>query len=188
MLVVTFVEAAWFPTCERLHDMPKLRDLRAVDVTFAVTGPNQNSIRQQIDASADDLFRCLEDGPAWKEWLNLDVEWTSEKPFGIGTTRTVTGPKMRIDEYFLVWEPGRQMNFRFDRTTLPVTVFVEDYLIEPLGPDKCELVWSYAYEWDGPLPPVSGHLFGIFFANKTRRSAERLAALMAESGSRFSHP
>ncbi len=168
--------------------MPKLRDLRPVDVTFALAGPNQNTIRQQIDASADDLFRCLEDGPAWNEWLNIDIEWTSDKPFGIGTTRTVTGPKMRIDEYFLAWEPGRQMNFRFDRTTLPVTAFAEDYLIESLGPDKCELVWSYAYEWDGPLRQASGPLFGIFFATNARRSAKRLAALMANSGTRFSRP
>ncbi len=166
----------------RGRTVPKLRDLTPVDSTYALKGPNHNSIRLRIEAPADALFRCLEDGPAWKEWLNIDVEWTSPTPFGIGTTRTVTKSGMRIDEYFLVWEPGRRMNFRFD----PVAAFAEDYLIEPLGPDSCELIWSYAFEWGGPLRPIARRIFGVGFAFNCRRSAKRLAALMADSGTRFS--
>lgn len=164
--------------------MPKLRDLNAVDGDYATTGPNQNTIKQAIPAPADALFRCLEDAPAWKEWLGIEVDWTSAKPFGVGTTRTVTANGQTIEEYFLAWDPGTRMCFRFDRTTLPLKAFAEDYVIKPTGPESCELHWSSAYEWGGPLPGVLGTAFGKFFAFNGQRSLKKLASLMA-SPTRF---
>ncbi len=167
--------------------MPKLRDLTAVDVDYATTGPNHNTIIQAIPASADALFRCLEDGPAWKEWLSINVEWTSPKPFGVGTTRTVTGSGQRYEETFLAWETGRRMCFRFDRSTLPLSAFAEDYVIVPTGDNTCELNWNYAYEWGGPLKAVLGPAFGAFFVLNGRRALRKLTALM-ESTDRFDTP
>ena len=57
--------------------MPKMRELTPVDADFALIGPNQNTLRQPIAVSAATLFKCLADGPAWKEWLGIDVEWTT---------------------------------------------------------------------------------------------------------------
>lgn len=161
--------------------MPKLRDLRPVDVDFATTGPNHNSVVQAIPKSADAVFRCLEDGPSWHDWLGIEVEWTSPEPFGVGTTRTVTTTGQRIDEYFLAWEPGRRMCFRFDRCTLPVAAFAEDYVITPTGDTSCEIAWHYAYEWTAPLATVTGPIFARLFALNGRRSFTRLAELMAET-------
>ena len=162
--------------------MPKLRDMRAVGPDYPLTGPSRNELRQPIGASADTLFRCLTDGPAWKQWAGLDVEWTSRQPFGVGTTRTVTTRRVHLEEYFVAWEEGRRMTFRFDRGTLPVGAFAEDYLCEPTGPDSSELVWSYAYDWPGPLAPVSGPLFHRIFAAGGRRALGKLAALIDERG------
>ncbi len=161
--------------------MPKLRTLRAVDADYAATGPNTTTLRQAMARPAADLFRCLEDGPAWKEWLGIDVEWTSDPPFGVGTTRTVTRGRVRIDEEFLAWEEGRRMNFHFTRSTLPMAAFAEDYLIEPNGDDHCTLHWSYAYEWAGPLGPIGARGFGAVFARQGVRSLRRLAALLDDT-------
>ncbi len=166
--------------------MPKLRQHEAVDVDYATTGPNQRTIVQSVPAPAADLFRCLEDGPAWKEWLDLDVEWTSEKPFGVGTTRTVRTGRQQIDEEFLAWDPGRRMNFYFTASTLPLAAFAEDYLIVPDGDRACTLHWSYAYAWGGPLGPIGARGFGLVFARNGRRALGRLADLMAGAGDRFS--
>ena len=163
----------------------KMRELRAVDVEFATSGSNHTTLRQRIAAPADALFRCFEDGPAWKEWLGWDVEWTSPKPFGIGTTRTLTRRRQRIEETFLAWEDGRRINFRFDRTTLPLAAFAEDYVIEPTGESSCELAWTYAYEWGGPLKPVGTWLFGTVFGINGKRVMKKLARFMEASGSRF---
>lgn len=165
--------------------MPKMRDLEAVDVDFATSGPRHTTLRQPIAKPADALFRCLVDGPAWNEWLGIDVEWTSPEPFGIGTTRTVKSGPATIDEYFLAWEEGRRMCFRFERCSLlPVSAFAEDYVITAKGDNNCELAWSYAYKWGGPLEPVFAPAFGKFFAFNCKRGLKKLAALM-QSTNRF---
>ncbi len=167
--------------------MHALRELRPVDADFAHTGPNHKTIRQNIPKSADAVFRALEDGPAWKEWLGIDVEWTSPKPFGVGTTRTVRGNGQQIDETFLVWEPGQRMAFRFDRATPPLRAFAEDYVITSTGENSCELAWSYALEWAGPFPAVTGRAFALMFRLNGRRALKRLAEMM-ENTTRFDDP
>ncbi len=166
--------------------MPTPKPCRAVDAEYATHGPNATTLVQAVAAPAGDLFRCLEDGPAWKEWLGIEVEWTSAPPFGVGTTRTATKGKLVIDEYFLLWEAGRRMNFRFDRSSLPVSAFAEDYRVVPTSDDTCELHWSYAFEWRGPLGVVAAPVFAKFFASNNRKALEKLASLMASSGRRFS--
>lgn len=158
--------------------MPKLKDLETVDADFVRTGPVQGSMTKLIGCTADELFRALEDEASWKKFLNIDVEWTSPKPFGVGTTRTVTANGQIIEEYFTDFEPGRLMAFRFDRATLPVAAFAEEWKIEPKGDEVCELQWSYAYKWGGPLEPVLSPAFNKFFKSQGKRSLDKLATLM----------
>jgi len=160
-------------------------ETKQVDVAFATEGPNRKTIRRQVDAPAAAVFGCLADGPAWKEWLGLDVEWTTPEPHGVGTTRTVRTRGQVIDETFLAWEPGRRMNFRFDRTTLPVAAFAEDYVVEQTGDASSELAWSYAFEWSGPLAWLTSRVFAFAFAFNCRRAAKKLAALVESNPGRF---
>ncbi|MEM7532790.1 MAG: SRPBCC family protein [Chloroflexota bacterium] len=164
--------------------MPKLRKMNAVDADYPFSGPNSTTIRQVINKPARSVFTSLEDGPAWKEWLGIDVEWTSDKPFGVGTTRTVTANGQQFDEYFVVWEEPLRMGFYFERGTLPLSAFAEDYTLTPLSDSSCELAWTFAFEWGGPLPIVLGRLFGMFFAFNGKRSLKSLAKMM-ESTNRF---
>ena len=113
--------------------MPKMRELTPVDADYATIGPNQNTIRQPISVPTATLFNCLADGPAWKEWLGIDVEWTTPEPHGVGTTRTVTTGGQTIEEHFLSWDDGERLSFRFDRCTLPVQAFAEHYECTPRG-------------------------------------------------------
>ena len=155
--------------------MSKMWRLREVDQRFARTGANTTTMVQPIDKPAEVVFRILKDGPAWKEWLGVEVEWTSPEPFGVGTTRTVRGGGQIMEEYFLVWEKGRRMAFRFDTSTLPLAAFAEEWAIEPTGDGTCELRWTYAFEWAGSLAPVTGRIFGVVFKLNGRRSLGRLA-------------
>lgn len=158
--------------------MPRLRDLAAVDADYATTGPNRRTLHRMIPASADALFRCLGDGPATRKWQNIDVEWTSPPPLGVGSTRTVRGHRQTIEECVLAWEPGKRMCLRYDRATLPLAASAEDYIIRPITDSTCELTWHYAFEWAGWAGPVLGPLFGAAFAIGGRRDLEKLAALM----------
>ena len=160
-------------------------EMTEVDEGYATDGPNRNVIRQPIAAPAAAVFGCLADGPAWKEWLGIEVEWTSPEPHGVGATRTARTRGQVIDETFLAWEPGRRINFRFDRSTLPVSAFAEDYVVDPTGNTSSELIWSYAFEWRGPLASLSSRAFAAVFAANGRRAVKKLAALVEVDPGRF---
>lgn len=155
--------------------MPKLRDQRPVGADFATGGPNATTLVQAVDVASSDLFAVLAHGPSWKEWLGIDVEWTSPEPFGVGTTRTIRRGPMVADETFLVWEDGSRMGFRFDRCSIPFKAFAEDYEIKSTGPSSCELHWHYAFEFGSPLAPVLSRVFGAGFKRSSIRALSKLA-------------
>jgi len=159
--------------------MAKMRDLREVGADYALTGPNSTTLTQAFNKSAKSVFASFEDEAAWKEWLGLDVTWTSEKPFGVGTTRTVVANGQTIDEVFTVWEEPKRMTFYFVRSTLPLAAFAEDYRLTSTGPHSCELAWSFAYEWGGIWPGIFGRVFGAVFTYSGRKSLKKFAEMMA---------
>ncbi len=165
--------------------MPKLKDLTKVDSDYPTVGPNQKTLVQAINVPSTTLFNCLADGPAWSEWLGIEVEWTTPEPRDVGTTRTVTTKGQQIDEFFFTWDEGERMGFRFDRTTLPVSAFAELYECVPTGANSCELRWSYAFEWGGPLAPVFGKAFAAGFAFNSTRALKKLAAMLENDSDRF---
>jgi Polyketide cyclase / dehydrase and lipid transport len=78
------------------------------------------------------------------------IEWTSPRPFGVGTTRTVSALKgLNVyEERFFRWEEGRRKSFTVVRASAPLTkAFAEDYLVEPAGDDdaSCTFTWTVAY-------------------------------------------
>lgn len=165
--------------------MPKMRTLRVVDSSYLDTAPVRDHLVQAIPASADSTFRCLEDGDAWSEWLKpvQGVTWTSPKPFGVGTTRTVvTKPGGDLEEEFFAWEDGRRMAFYFVRSGLPFfKAFAEDYVVTPVGEDRCELRWSWAFEAPSILQPVLA--FG--FKKNCVGSLKNLADYMRDNADKY---
>ncbi len=165
--------------------MPTMRELDEVDAGFIDSGPNRTVLTQPVDVSSRVLFDCLADGDAWKEWLGIDVEWTTPEPRGPGTTRTVSTNGQVMEEYFFDWNDGESFSFRFDRATLPLKAFGERYVCRSTSPDSAELEWTYNYEWGGPLAPVAGRLFGAVFGFNARRSTKKLAHLLATEDDRW---
>lgn len=161
-----------------------MREMKKVEADYPFSGPNSTTLRQVINKPAASVFASFEDAAAWKEWLGLDVEWTSDKPFGVGTTRTVITNGQTIEEVFTVWDEPDQMAFYFERTTLPLAAFAEDYTLTQLSETSCELAWTYAYEWNGPLGRLGEKGFGLFFSLTGKRSLGKLAKMM-ESTDRY---
>ena len=88
------------------------------------------------------VWNALLDAETWTLWLPITkVTWTSPKPWGPGTTRTVEIGEQKVEETFFAWEEGRRMAFRFERSTLPVSAAVEDYRVVPVE-GGCEMRWS----------------------------------------------
>ena len=145
-----------------------MQTLRVVDPSFLETAPVRQTLVQTIPASSEETFRCLEDGDSWAGWIP-DVEalmWTTPKPFGVGTTRTVTMKQGQLDEEILVWEEGRRMALYWVRGWVPraVKAFAEDYVLVPNGKDECELRFSWALGGG-----VQARIFGMVYGRSARK-------------------
>lgn len=77
------------------------------------------------------------------------VTWTSPRPFGVGTTRTVKVLKgmLVVNERYIRWEEGRRKTFVGVSLSLPLFKRIsEDYLVEPAGEDRCRFTWTVGVE------------------------------------------
>ncbi|NUS94462.1 MAG: SRPBCC family protein, partial [Nocardia sp.] len=81
--------------------------------------------------------------------------WTSPRPFGIGTTRTVTlGGFLRLEERFYRWDEGSRMTFTVDAASVPgLKRFAEDITLLPLGTGT-RVIWTFAIEGTPALRPL----------------------------------
>ncbi|HUS23229.1 MAG TPA: SRPBCC family protein [Aeromicrobium sp.] len=77
------------------------------------------------------------------------ARWTSPRPFGVGTTRTMPAlyGLLVVDEVFFRWEEGRRKSFYVERANLPMfTSLAEDYLVEEVSPSQSRFTWTLAME------------------------------------------
>jgi hypothetical protein len=112
----------------------------------------------------------------WCRILN-DVSWTSPRPFGVGTTRSVKalwGASLLKEHYFR-WEEGHRHSFYVLETTNPmVSRLAEDYRVEPTGESSCRFTWLIAVEpraWARPANVVNRRILTTLFEDTDRHFA-----------------
>jgi hypothetical protein len=149
--------------------MPRF-SLEPCDETFFASAPYRYVDAMEIPQPAAKVWDALTaDGTL--SWCKLlaGAEWTSPRPFGVGTTRRmkVGFGALVIDERFFRWEEGTRKSFYVERASLPLfKQFGEDYLVEPLTPSSCRFTWTLAAN---PLPaarlgaPINGLLAKSIF-------------------------
>lgn len=102
----------------------------------------------EIDASPEQVFASFENEHDWPQWALpiTKVEWTSPKPFGLGTTRRVfMMGGLVADEVFIAWEYPKRMAFCFTHSSQKlVGSFAEDYIVEALANGKTRVQWNMA--------------------------------------------
>lgn len=132
---------------------------RTFEEDFFETAPCRFVNVVELPVSAERLFAVFEDPTSWPRWaLGIgEVTWTSEQPYRPGTTRTVRfWGGMSVYEDFFVYDPPREMAFRFYGTSEKVwDAFGEWYQVVDLGDGRCQLTWTVAYEagsWMGSRP------------------------------------
>jgi hypothetical protein len=145
------------------------------DETFFDRAPVQLRDTFDISRPASQVWGELagDDALSWIRILS-DVSWTSPRPFGVGTTRTVSALRGLnvLKEYFFRWEDGQRMSFYVTEASVPgFRRFAEDYLVEPTSETSCRFTWVVAIE---PTPvgrvnmPVNRRVMGTLFRD-TRR-------------------
>lgn len=124
-----------------------------VGVEFLDQTRNVFVAREIVKATPDQIFEVFEDAHAWTVWaLPIQrVEWTSPKPYGVGTTRNVhmMGDMIGYEE-FVEWERGKRMAFSFVGCSKDATSkFLEDYRVTDLDNGSCRVEWYMAMEVKG---------------------------------------
>ncbi|MFT5222683.1 MAG: hypothetical protein ACI867_000988 [Glaciecola sp.] len=130
--------------------MPKTRQETS---SFHDHAPVQFTASHTIRATPAQVFEALADTPSWKRWFPAltDSRWTSQAPFGVGSTRQVKIGPMAIDEEFIIWEPGKRWGFTITKTTLPMARAVAEVMeLEPIDDGTaCTVTHRMSME---PLP------------------------------------
>lgn len=149
-----------------------------VDLDWIETAPFRFSNSVDLAITPEQLFDVLADAQSWPQWAKVitKVTWTSPKPYGVGTTRTVDMLGGLVgDEEFLAWEPFRYMAFRFNTcSNKVVAAFAEEYTVVET-PGGCRLTWTLAQKANGPARvglvvggPLMNLSFKWFLANLRR--------------------
>ena len=169
----------------------KRYECRKVDLDFFTDAEILIVSEVTLACSPESLFRCFEDADAWSEWVGVieNVEWTSPKPFKVGTTRSVEMPGGMIAyEEFLAWDAPRHMTFRFNQFSQKfLKAFGEDYKVTDLGNNRCRLVWTVGIEQSGMAGMISP-LLKPFIAWHLQRISKSLVKYMENEGRRFCAP
>jgi hypothetical protein len=121
---------------------------------FLTAAPHRQTAVFEIPQPANSVWAALtaDDTLSWCKALSK-VTWTSPRPFGEGTTRTVRMPlgALVLNETYFRWEEGRRKSFYVAEATLPLfRRFAEDYLVEETSPSTSRFTWTVANE----VPPA----------------------------------
>jgi hypothetical protein len=155
-------------------------DLAPCDGDFFGSASFRYSYPIELPVSSEQVWAGLtSDEPlSWCRLLSHG-RYTSERPFGVGTTRTIRAAGLlRLRERFFRWDEGRRQSFTVVQASLPMfRQFGEDYLLEPT-PSGCRFTWTFAFE-PGPLlkpvgplaGPPNSVLFGAFVRDTRRHFA-----------------
>lgn len=148
-------------------------DLVPRPIEWIGTAPIRIEARSESAASPADVFAVLADHERWPEWFPSVRKVTVLGPAaGVGARRRVSIPGSRIDEEFIVWEPGVRWSFtgvaarpRFTKS------LVEDCRLDAL--DSGGTAISYTMYLDPPdaVAPLLRALAGRIRANNNRALA-----------------
>jgi hypothetical protein len=149
--------------------------LEPVDAGFFEDAPWRFVDTFDIGLPASDVWAELVADGALSFCRSLrGARWTSARPFGVGTTRTMPAlfGALVVDETYFRWEEGRRQSFYVDRANLPMfRRFAEDYLLDETSTRTSRLTWTLALgptSLGKPGKPLNALIVrGLF--NDTRR-------------------
>lgn len=159
-------------------------DLQPVDHSFIDTANLCVTTTVRAKCTPEQIFETLRGDKVWTEWgvALKEVQWTCEKPYGLGSTRTVyLMGGMAVEEVFFHWHENQRCTFYVKRGSIPnVISFLEDYIVTPLDNGETELQWTVAMEMGGIAKwfiPLSRLFMKITFKNWLGRYKKILEAM-----------
>jgi uncharacterized protein YndB with AHSA1/START domain len=154
-----------------------------VDASFFETAPMRFTNVVELDARPAEVFAIFEDGDTWPKWFSSmnKVAWTSKKPHGVGSERTVWMTPVTLDEHFFAWEKDRRLSFYLTGHSRPLAhALAEDYLLEEIEPGKTRFTYIVAME-PRLLVRMGGPLSRAYFGSMLRNACKGLQRYVAKA-------
>jgi polyketide cyclase/dehydrase/lipid transport protein len=132
--------------------MTRWYPLEPADADFLSSAPHVFRYEKRFAAPPEKVWESLTSDESLAAWgpTVKEVNWTSPRPFGVGTTREVVAPGgARVRERYFRWDEGHSHSFAVYESSLPLfRRFAEDYVVEPVGADTL-FTWTVAIEPKG---------------------------------------
>ncbi|MFO0760079.1 MAG: SRPBCC family protein [Byssovorax sp.] len=158
-------------------------DLEATDLDFIESSPYVLENEGVIDASPARVFEIFAYGEAQIQWFKDFVEcrWTTEAPYGVGSTREIELKMLTVKERFLVWDPGERLTFTIYATTMPLmTAMMEDIRFDEMdGGRQTRFRWRVHYRPSLVMKlvhPLGRKIFGGMFTTTMNNLAKYAAS------------
>lgn len=162
--------------------MPRWFALEPADAGFFDSAPHVFRYEKHYDATPEQVWDSLQSDASLSAWgpTVTALTWTSPRPFGVGTTRSVSLGPAQVHERFFRWDEGSGYGFYVYESNAPLfRRFAEDYRVEPDGTGT-RFTWVVAIEPVGAmrlpfrlLAPLVKAGFGRMASDGTRYFAAR---------------
>ncbi|WP_330228172.1 SRPBCC family protein [Nocardia sp. NBC_00508] len=119
-----------------------------------------------VAASAPRTFDILATGEGQSEWAGgyRATTWYGSAPHDVGTIRDIHLRWITVRERFLAWQPAVRFTFSADAMSIPLARrMIEDITVDPVGPDRCRLVWQVHLDPALVLRPIESLVMRRFF-------------------------
>jgi uncharacterized protein YndB with AHSA1/START domain len=118
--------------------------LPARDPDWIPRAPIVISRTLSLGAPPDRVFDCLADLAGWSDWYRGMRKGRLDVPSsGVGALRTVWLGSTRVQERFVVWEPGHRLTFVLTRSNTPgIHAMAEDWALAPDPQDPARTALS----------------------------------------------
>lgn len=133
--------------------MPRWFALEPADTEFFDSAPHVFRYEKHYDAGPAQVWESLQSDASLSEWGSTvtSLTWTSPRPFGVGSTRTVCLGPAQVHERFFRWDDGSGYSFYVHEANAPLfRRFAEDYRVEPEGTGT-KFTWLVAIEPVGAM-------------------------------------
>lgn len=129
--------------------MSRWYPLEPADASFLDTAAHRYVNVIDAPVAPEAVWASLQSDRSLAAWGRSvkSVEWTSARPFTVGTTRQVTLPLgATVREEFFRWEDGERYSFFVRESSLPgLRRFAEDYVVTAHD-GGARLTWTVAIE------------------------------------------
>lgn len=134
--------------------MATFKPLKPIDESFFRTANLIATASMEARCPPERLMETLAGDVVWTQWAPAlkKVEWTSPKPYGQGSKRTVhLQGGQAVKENFFIWKPNQQVAFYVEEATISgIDSFAENYEITVLDNGQTtRLKWTVALQVTG---------------------------------------